>query len=109
MVGSKPANKKRAILGIGITFIVISASFSAILFWPAKGESDYEVNFSELRIWGADPNAFYVVGYMDEMLMRCSHDPNTDFFNFVLIPVSFSGLKSMEPAMSVDKFGRPLN
>lgn len=69
----------------------------------------YDGTVSLTGIWGADPTTFYVVGYMDEMLMRCSHDPNTGYFNFVLIPVDFPAQKSMDQAMSVDQFGRPLD
>jgi len=59
-------------------------------------------------IWGVDPNTFYVVGYMDEMLMRCSHIPSSGYFNFVFIPVDFPAGKAMDSGPTVDKFGRPL-
>lgn len=59
-------------------------------------------------IWGVDPGQFYVVGYMDEMLFRCSHDPATGYFNHVGVSVNFPDDKSMDPGPNRDKFGRPL-
>lgn len=60
-------------------------------------------------IWGSDPGNFFVVGYMDEMIIRCSHDPATGDFSFVEIPVDFPADKAMESGPTVDKFGRPLH
>ncbi len=59
-------------------------------------------------IWGTEPGNFFVVGYMDEMLLRCSHDPGSGTFSFVEIPVEFPADKAMDPGPTVDKFGRPL-
>ena len=68
----------------------------------------YDGPVSLTGIWGIDPNNFYVVGYMDNMLMRCSHLPGSDFFNFEFIPVEFPASKAMDSGPTVDKFGRPL-
>jgi hypothetical protein len=68
----------------------------------------YDGTVSLTGIWGADPSTFFVVGYMDEMLMRCSHEPSSGYFNFVFIPVDFPALKSVDGALSTDQFGRPL-
>ena len=59
-------------------------------------------------IWGTDPSNFYVVGYMDDMLLRCFHDPATGVFSFIEIPAVFDSDKAMDPGPTVDKFGRPL-
>ena len=59
-------------------------------------------------IWGVDERQFYVVGYIDDALMRCTHDPATGYFNFVWIPVEFPDAKSGEPGPITDQFGRPL-
>lgn len=59
-------------------------------------------------IWGADPSTFYVVGYMDDVLMRCTHDPVSGYFNFVEIAVDFPAAKASDPGPATDKFGRPL-
>ncbi len=59
-------------------------------------------------IWGTDPGNFYVVGYMDEKFLHCSHNPVTGEFSFVEIDVVFPGDKAMDPGPTVDKFGRPV-
>jgi hypothetical protein len=69
----------------------------------------YDGTVSLTGIWGANPNALFVVGYMDEMLMRCTHDPNTGYFNFVFVPVTFPAQKSMDQTIAVDQFGRPVH
>ncbi len=60
-------------------------------------------------IWGIDPGQFYVVGYMDDKLLRCSHDQGTGDFSLVPISVEFPTAKALETGPTVDKFGRPLN
>ncbi len=82
--------------------------------------ADYEFNVSGYRetlydgpttltgIWGTGQGTFYVVGYMDNMLMRCAHNPTTGVFNFVFVSVKFPAGKAMNPGPTVDKFGRPL-
>jgi len=59
-------------------------------------------------IWGTGQGTFYVVGYMDDLLMRCTHDPSSGYFNFVFVAVDFPASKAMDPGLTVDKFGRPL-
>ena len=60
-------------------------------------------------IWGADPSDFFVVGYMEKALMRCSHDPVTGDFTIVVIDdLEFPADKALDPGPTVDKFGRPL-
>ena len=59
-------------------------------------------------IWGIDSGQFYVVGYMDEMILRCSHDPVTGDFSLIPIKVEFPADKAMDMGPAVDKFGRPL-
>jgi hypothetical protein len=44
---------------------------------------------------------------MDDLLMRCSHDPDSGYFNQVAIPVDFPAAKSLDQGPAVDKFGRP--
>lgn len=80
--------------------------------------ADYKYNVSGTRttlfdgtvsltgIWGSDPGNFYVVGYMDEMLMHCSHDQVTGDFTMEFIPVDFPDSKALDPGPAVDKFGR---
>jgi hypothetical protein len=55
-----------------------------------------------------DPGQFYVVGFMDDALLRCTHNPATGYFNFVGISVDFPADKAMDPGPTRDKFGRPL-
>ena len=69
----------------------------------------YDGTFSLTGIWGTDPGNFYVVGYIDDRLMRCSHDPVTGDFNLISFPVEFPAAKALETGPTVDKFGRPLN
>jgi hypothetical protein len=59
-------------------------------------------------IWGTGQGTLYVVGYIDDHLMRCTHDPSSGYFNSVLVPVVFPASKAMDPGLTVDKFGRPL-
>ncbi len=59
-------------------------------------------------IWGADPGQFYVTGYIDDALLRCSHDPATGYFNYVGVDVGFPDDKTLDPGPNKDKFGRPL-
>ena len=78
----------------------------------AEGNRDRTVLYSGhtalTGIWGTDPGNFYVVGYMDEMLLRCNHDPGSGSFSFIEIDVEFDPDKAMDPGPTVDKFGRPL-
>lgn len=68
----------------------------------------FESPISLTGIWGVDPDQFYVVGYMDEKLFRCSHDPATGDFNHLEVVLEFPDDKSMDPGPNRDKFGRPL-
>ncbi len=68
----------------------------------------YDGTVTLTGIWGTDPGNFYVVGYMDEKFMRCSHDPVTGDFSFIEIDVEFPDSKAMDSGPAVDKFGRPV-
>jgi len=80
-------------------------------FANGTGKRDvlYDGPVSLTGIWGADPGTFFVVGYMDDVLLRCTHDPVSGYFNQVTIAVDFPDAKAMEYGPTVDKFGRPLN
>ena len=68
----------------------------------------YDGPVSLTGIWGVDPSQIYVVGFMDEMLIRCSHDPVSGDINYVFVPVPFPAKKAMDSGLVMDKFGRPL-
>jgi hypothetical protein len=72
-------------------------------------ETLYDGPVTLTGIWGTGQGTFYVVGYMDDMLMRCAHNPTTGVFNFVFVAVKFPADKAMNPGPTMDKFGRPLN
>lgn len=67
----------------------------------------YDKTLSLTGIWGSSPRTFFVVGYMDEGLRRCTHDPATGYFNSVWIPVTFPAEKAKDSGPAVDKWGRP--
>jgi hypothetical protein len=68
----------------------------------------FENPISLTSIWGVDPGQFYVTGYIDDMILRCSHDPSTGYFNYVAIMVPFPESKTLAAGPTRDKFGRPL-
>ncbi|MCK9996965.1 MAG: hypothetical protein KAH56_11885 [Candidatus Krumholzibacteria bacterium] len=71
-------------------------------------ETLYDGPVSLTGIWGTGQGTFFVVGYMEDMLMRCTHNPSSGYFNFVFVSVKFPAGKAMNPGPTVDKFGRPL-
>ena len=40
-------------------------------------------------IWGASAGEFWVTGYMDEMILRCSYDPVADVFSATPVVLAF--------------------
>lgn len=63
-------------------------------------------------IWGTAPDNLYIVGNMDETLIRASHDQVTGEFTFTEVTLEFpafkSGTQSGEYRPAVDRFGGPL-
>ena len=44
---------------------------------------------SLVGIWGASPAEFWVTGYMDEQILRCSYDPVADAFTSTPVTIDF--------------------
>lgn len=68
----------------------------------------YDGTVSLTGIWGTDPGNFWVVGYMDESLLRCSHDPVSGDFTAEKIDAFFDADKALDSGPALDKFGRPV-
>ena len=49
----------------------------------------YDQVDSLVGIWGMSPSEFWVTGYMDNMILRCSYDPDTDTFTSVPVVLEF--------------------
>lgn len=62
-----------------------------IAYRSAAGEIRvlYDQQNSLVGIWGASASEFYVTGYMDEMILRCSYDPGTDTFTSTPVLLAF--------------------
>jgi len=62
-----------------------------IVYRSAAGElrTLYAQLTALVSIWGVSPSEFYVTGYMDEMILRCSYDPATDTFTSVPVVLAF--------------------
>jgi hypothetical protein len=65
---------------------------------------DFTYDFA--GIWGTSPQDLYVVGFMEDLILHCSHDQATGAFTAEEIPVVFPD-KSFSLGPAVDQFGRP--
>ena len=103
--------RERLLVAVRLFYIdfklLCCASFDVELA-PELRTTLYDGTVSLTGIWGADPSEFYVVGYMDDKLLRCSHDPITGEFTKVEVDVIFPANKALDSGPAVDKFGRPL-
>lgn len=61
-----------------------------IVFLPDGGEAEtLLVQFDGLSgIWGASPDEFFVVGFMEATLIRCSHDKDSGAFTAEMVDLS---------------------
>ena len=62
-----------------------------IVYRSAAGEirEIYHGHGTLTGIWGTSPADFYVVGYVEELVLHCSYDPTTDTFSSVPYVLKF--------------------
>jgi hypothetical protein len=68
----------------------------------------YDGPASLVAIWGTSPDNLFIVGDIDDTLLRCSHNTATGEFTVVPIKVVFPEAKAFAEGMALDKFGHPL-
>jgi hypothetical protein len=59
-------------------------------------------------IWGTGPDNLFIVGNMNETLLRASHNQETGEFTVTPDTLGFPALKSGDYRPAVDRFGGPL-
>jgi len=81
-----------------------------VVYQTADGERSVLYNRIEslVGIWGTGPDNLFVVGYMDNLLLRCNHDPVAETFVVTEVVIPPFPDKAGALPRDLDEYDRPL-